>query len=190
MGPIPCTSITKPETRHSTTTAYAARNKKRRKKEPKSSKQQDHSHLGSHLTFPIPPTSIHLNLPRSGVFFQLGASRIWIWPTLAGDLSIPCPSPALALSCLIPCPAHGVLRPLLSLGPAVHRPPEYIAQVLPLPQVYISACTYLCTSLYLDLYRSLPSPSLPAAARLLLLPHAGSASVLSHDITLLSLSLS
>lgn len=166
-------------------------------KKPKSSKAAGplapglSSHL-SHLA--------NLNSPRSplsGVFFQLGASRIWIWPTLAGDLSIPCPSPALALSCpalylALPAPYlhHSSRSALLYIDHRVHSP------VLPPPQVYISACTYLCTSLYLDLYLSYPRlvvpcphPSLPAAARLLLLPQVGSASVLSHDITLLSLSL-
>lgn len=128
---------------------------------------------------------------------------------------LPVTSPFPAHSLRLPCPAFNYYtlacprriyttpRP----GAAVHRTAEYIAQVLPLPQVYISTCTYLCTSLYLylylyiDLYLSavhlsllppsqvggyLPSPSLPAAARLLLLlPHLGSASVLSHDITFL-----
>lgn len=151
------------------------------------------------LFSPVPSrqtASIHLTRHARVFFFQLGASRIWIWPTLAlaGDLSIPCPGRIYTTS----------RSALLYIDHRVHSP------VLPLPQVYIPACTYLCTSLYLYLLLPIPRPlplrgtqslclSLPGwwfltltipPRPLLLLPQVGSASVLSHDITLLSLSLS
>lgn len=77
---------------HSTTTKYTAKNK--------NSKQQDHTRiwaLALCLTDPFPSCQHHSShSPRSGGFSQLGASRIWIWPTLAGDLfldTLPFPAP-------------------------------------------------------------------------------------------------